>query len=112
MHVYHSKSPVEEKDATGLTKVQTEQSNIDGEAPTLNHIEIFMACKSMYQIACCGPEGEGFKTMDDVTFSIEHHEIYSGICLTIKKSNLGQYQQYGCRFHDNCSFHVSFGYEQ
>ena len=56
---------------------------------------------NMYQIAGSCPEDEGFNTMDDVAMGIDHYEHYSGITLTIKRSKLGQYCQYGCRFHDH-----------
>ena len=47
----------------------------------------------------------------NIAQGIKHFEMYTGYCLTIEKSKMGKYHQYGCRVHKNCPFCESFGYE-
>ena len=89
-----------------------EQSNVVGNVLSVDHTTIFMKCMDMYQIKDSNDKQEGFKMMDDVGIGIDCYKHYTGVTLLIEKSKLARYWQYGCQVHENCSFHVSFGYEQ
>ena len=90
LHVYHA-TPQKDKEDTPLSTGEwTEQSNIDEERRTINHMDVFMSCMSIYQIAGMGPEAEGFKLMDDVASGIKDYETYWA-SLDNKKSKLGHY---------------------
>ena len=56
-------------------------------------------------------DGAGFRLLESVAEGIEHYEMYTGYRLTIGKSMMGKYHQYGCRIHTNSPFHVAFAYE-
>ena len=50
-------------------------------------------------------------SFEDDNKVIDYYESVSGLHVGILRSQLGTYQLYGCKQHQGCAFHMSFGHE-
>ena len=91
-HVHHTDKQNEDYDITQST-MATQQ---------MQHSSLFIRLMSNYML----PDGVGFRSLENVAQQIRHYKKYTGLCWTIERSTMGKYDQYGCRIHTNCLFHV------
>ena len=82
--------PLNKKDMKTSANTMTEQSNVAGNVHSIGHTKPIMKHMNMYKITGSNQGHEGFKTMDDVAIGIDHNEHYSGVTLTIEKSQFAQ----------------------
>ena len=69
----------------------------------LNHTKEFQECMDIYEIA------NGVHSFNTIALAIAFYECTCNIHLVVTKSLAHNYQQYSCKQHLGCNFHISFG---
>ena len=69
----------------------------------IDHTKAFKECMDTYGILNGVPE------FDIIALVITFYESTCNTWLVIMKSSASNYQQYSCKVHEGCNFHVSFG---
>ena len=64
----------------------------------------FQECMDTYKI------GNGAHSFDMIALAIAFYKSICNICLVVMKSSAHNYQQYSCKQHLGCNFHISFGW--
>ena len=69
----------------------------------LDHMKEFQECMDSHKI------GFGVHSLDMIAMAIAFYECTCNIHLVVTKSSAHNYQQYSCKQHSGCNFHISFG---
>ena len=95
---------------TVVTKQQTNtamdsevSSTNQSKTVNFNHSKEFQECMDTYEIS------NGVVSFERIALAIALYESSYNIHLAVMKSSANNYQQYSCKQHSGCNFHVSFG---
>ena len=73
------------------------------EMVNLDHTKEFQECMDSYAIC------NGVASFNTIALAIAFYELTCNIHLVVTKSSENNYQQYSCKQHLGCNFHISFG---